>query len=85
MGIAANGLKGRLPRVALWLALVLALALPQPAVRAEALLHGFGLLWKIEGGGAAPSYLFGTVNGGAKRDHLGGVRRDRLAAAGLSP
>ena len=24
------------------------------------------------------------VNGGAKRDHLGGVRRDRLAAAGLS-
>ena len=64
MGIAANGLKGRLPRVALWLAL----ALPQPAVRAEALLHGFGLLWKIEGGGAAPS-----VNGGAKRDHLGGV------------
>ena len=62
MGIAANGLKGRLPRVALWLALVLALALPQPAVRAEALLHGFGLLWKIEGGGAAPSYLFGTIH-----------------------
>ena len=26
-----------------------------------------------------------SVNGGAKRDHLGGVRRDRLAAAGLSP
>ena len=26
-----------------------------------------------------------AVNGGAKRDHLGGVRRDRLAAAGLSP
>ena len=26
-----------------------------------------------------------TVHGGAKRDHLGGVRRDRLAAAGLSP
>ena len=25
------------------------------------------------------------VNGGAKRDHFGGVRRDRLAAAGLSP
>ena len=25
------------------------------------------------------------VNGGAKRDHRGGVRRDRLAAAGLSP
>ena len=25
------------------------------------------------------------VNGGVKRDHLGGVRRDRLAAAGLSP
>ena len=29
--------------------------------------------------------LGGYVNGGAKRDHLGGVRRDRLAAAGLSP
>ena len=26
-----------------------------------------------------------AVNGGAKRDHLGGVRRGRLAAAGLSP
>ena len=26
-----------------------------------------------------------AVNGGAKRDHFGGVRRDRLAAAGLSP
>ena len=25
------------------------------------------------------------VNGGAKKNHLGGVRRDRLAAAGLSP
>ena len=25
------------------------------------------------------------VNGGARRDHRGGVRRDRLAAAGLSP
>ncbi len=62
MGIAAAGLKMRLPRVALWLALALALALPQPASRAEALLHGHGLLWKIEGGGAAPSYLFGTIH-----------------------
>ena len=26
-----------------------------------------------------------SVNGGAKRDHRGGVRRDHLAAAGLSP
>ncbi len=25
------------------------------------------------------------VNGGAIRDHFGGVKRDRLAAAGLSP
>ena len=25
------------------------------------------------------------VNGGAKRDHFGGVRRDRLAVAVLSP
>ena len=30
-------------------------------------------------------YMGRIVNGGAKRDHLGGVRRDRLAAAGLSP
>ena len=28
---------------------------------------------------------FESVNGGAKRDHRGGVRRDHLAAAGLSP
>ena len=26
-----------------------------------------------------------TVNGGAKRDHRGGVKRDQLASAGLSP
>ena len=31
------------------------------------------------------STILGHVNGGAKRDHFGGVRRDRLAAAGLSP
>ena len=34
---------------------------------------------------AAQKNSFLAVNGGAKRDHLGGVRRDRLAAAGLSP
>ena len=62
MGIAAAKIKARMPRVALWLALALALALPEPAARAEALLHGHGLLWKIEGGGAAPSYLFGTIH-----------------------
>ncbi len=62
MGIAAAGLKMQLPRVALWLTFTLALALPQPAARAETLLHGQGLLWKIEGGGAAPSYLFGTIH-----------------------
>ena len=34
-----------------------------------------------------PSQTWRTflVNGGAKRDHRGGVRRDHLAAAGLSP
>ena len=53
---------GRLPRLALWLALALPLALPQPVASAEKLLHGQGLLWKIEGGGAAPSYLFGTIH-----------------------
>ena len=31
------------------------------------------------------SYSYLSVNGGAKRDHRGGVRRDHLAAAGLSP
>ena len=37
-------------------------------------------------GGPCPfNDLAQAVNGGAKRDHLGGVRRDRLAAAGLSP
>ena len=35
--------------------------------------------------GKPPSSDGLSVNGGAKRDHLGGVRRDRLAAAGLSP
>ena len=43
---------------------------------------------KVQSAGLSPQ-IFGyghlTVNGGAKRDHLGGVRRDRLAAAGLSP
>ena len=47
----------------------------------------------VEGVDRSQSTLFpdrlddwiGDVNGGAKRDHLGGVRRDRLAAAGLSP
>ncbi len=34
----------------------------------------------------APLPAAGTgVNGGAIRDHFGGVKRDRLAAAGLSP
>ena len=43
----------------------------------EALFETFDYVrWLPEGSG---------VNGGAKRDHLGGVRRDRLAAAGLSP
>ena len=32
-----------------------------------------------------PDRMVNAVNGGAKRDHRGGVRRDHLAAAGLSP
>ena len=35
--------------------------------------------------GVALGQFNAVVNGGAKRDHRGGVRRDRLAAAGLSP
>jgi uncharacterized protein YbaP (TraB family) len=62
MAIAIADLKMPLPRIVLWLALALALAAPQPAACAEALLHGHGLLWKIEGGGVAPSYLFGTIH-----------------------
>ena len=73
MGIAVAVLKMRVPRIALWLTLTLAFALPQPAARAETLLHGQGLLWKIEGGGAAPSYLFGTI-------HLSDIRVTTLPA-----
>ena len=73
MGIAVAVLKMRVPRVALWLTLALTFALPQPAARAETLLHGQGLLWKIEGGGAAPSYLFGTI-------HLSDIRVTTLPA-----
>ena len=35
--------------------------------------------------GPSDSHVHEGVNGGAKRDHRGGVRRDHLAAAGLSP
>jgi uncharacterized protein YbaP (TraB family) len=34
----------------------------QPALPQEPLRHGQGLLWQIEGGAAAPSYLFGTMH-----------------------
>ena len=79
MGIVVVGLKTR--RFGLWLALALALALPQPVARAEALLHGHGLLWKIEGGGAAPSYLFGTIHLSDKRvTTLPGPVADAIAA-----
>ena len=62
------------------------------------MIHGVAGLQKEDGmfptGGVRPGdrterlierLLKEVVNGGAKRDHLGGVRRDRLAAAGLSP
>ena len=44
-------------------------------------------LVKLRAAGATLSKLpcDEAVNGGAKRDHRGGVRRDHLAAAGLSP
>lgn len=52
----------RFPRL-LASALLLGLALvPRQAVAAEALLHGEGLLWKIERSDVAPSYLFGTYH-----------------------
>ncbi len=52
----------RVPQlVALALLLVLVLV-PRPAVPAEMLLHGEGLLWRIERSGVAPSYLFGTMH-----------------------
>ena len=44
----------------LWFAL-LAL-LPRPALAAELLPHGQGLLWTVEVEGAAPSYVFGTLH-----------------------
>ena len=41
----------------------------------------------IQWAGTAPerTFLAERVNGGAKRDHRGGVKRDQLASAGLSP
>ncbi len=43
---------------------VLALLLARPAIAEEgaALLHGEGLLWRIDTPGSEPSYLFGTIH-----------------------
>ena len=54
--------------VASALLLVLALA-PRQAVAAETLLHGEGLLWKIERSDMALSYLFGTFHTTDERVH----------------
>lgn len=43
------------------LLVILAFFLPAPAA-AQGGAYDHGLLWKIEGGGAAPSYLFGTMH-----------------------
>ena len=70
--------------------------LPSQPMRGDYSLHDFGRSARLYGvpfimpekfpiPGQVPSRAFYCVNGGAKRDHLGGVRRDRLAAAGLSP
>jgi len=49
----------RLALIALLLALP---ALVRPALAAEEIPYGRGLLWQIEGAGAEPSYLFGTMH-----------------------
>lgn len=52
-------------RIERWLLVGLALALasaPGPALEAEELLHGQGVLWRVERGDAAPSHLFGTIH-----------------------
>ena len=61
-------------------ALVLAFRDEDSRVRHAAAMGIFEVSFHVQ-------YIHGPpyVNGGAKRDHLGGVRRDRLAAAGLSP
>ena len=53
-------------------------------------LHDPATVEAVTDFGVVPTMIEGEshtsgVNGGAKRDHFGGVRRDRLAAAGLSP
>ena len=63
------------------------------ADKAERLLRNLARRLEHEEPGVSGSILEGLdeiltvirVNGGAKRDHRGGVRRDHLAAAGLSP
>lgn len=47
--------------LALLVALIL-LAFGRPAVAAEDMPYGEGLLWQIDGGDAAPSHLFGTMH-----------------------
>ena len=79
----AENIRGTALLVAVWFS-VFALPLflftvetrrPSPPIR-TAVVRGIATLRRTLGE---------AVNGGAKRDHLGGVRRDRLAAAGLSP
>jgi uncharacterized protein YbaP (TraB family) len=58
-----NGIGGLARRRTVLVSLAAALVVvAQPALPAEPLRHGQGILWQIEGGAAAPSYLFGTMH-----------------------
>ena len=50
------------PRLALHALLLAVVLVARPAPAAEGLPYGQGLFWKLERGGAAPSYLLGTMH-----------------------
>ena len=51
-----------LPRVAAIAFVLLAVLGTRPALPDTAIVHGQGLLWRIDGAGSAPSHLFGTMH-----------------------